>query len=476
MIILNNDSNISLYQQIYEQLKEQIIAGQLAKDSKLPSTRTLATALQVSRNTVENAYLQLCSEGYVGSRPGSGFIVEVLDMDIITLLQHKKTPDIAQPTAEAAQPEHTEVPSYRFQYGNLSATDFPLRLWKRISNTILSTLNAEHMTSYSSPKGEPDLQNEIMKYINRTRGVSCNPEQIIISAGMEHSLSLLCQLFRKDYAQLALEDPGYTGAKDIFLNNGYQVVSVGLDKDGINIEELEACSARIVYVTPSHQLPTGAVMPIQRRLKLLDWAFRHNAIILEDDYDGDLRYNSKPIPSIQSIDSKGTVIYIGTFSKALSPSLRINYMVLPQSWLARYEQLFSNYQTPVAFTQQKILYHFMHEGHWDRHLRRIVLANKKKHDLLIQTIEQIMGDHVIIHGDHAGLHILLETKNGLTENELIHRAREHSVDVMPVSTFWMRTEHYPNNMVMLGFGGMSEDDIVAGIHCLNQAWFIAPLT
>lgn len=470
MIVLNSDSSVPLYLQIYEQIKEEIISGQISEGSKLPSTRTLSTTLNVSRNTVESAYLQLCSEGYVASKAGSGFIVLKLDSLIISKLKGEKLKNNEEHEKIISEADNNNY-KYDFQYGNLSADDFPLSLWKKISNKCLSFINAEDMTSYKARKGELELQIEIMKYLNKSRGVSCNPEQIIISSGMEYCLSILCQLFRGDFNQIALEDPGYVGARDIFMNNGYNVIPVGLDKDGINLEELENSSAKLVYITPSHQFPTGAVMPIQKRLKLLDWAIRKNGIIIEDDYDSELRYNSKPIPSIQSIASKESVVYIGTFSKSLSPSLRVNYMVLPQVLMEKYDKLFNRYQSAVPIIQQKIIQQFMHLGHWDRHLRKICLSNKRKHDILVHTIHELIGDKVIIHGKNAGLHILLEFNNGMHEEEAIKKARDYGIIVYPVLPFWVRQDRYSNNMVLLGFGSMLESEIVEGIRILNHAWF-----
>jgi GntR family transcriptional regulator / MocR family aminotransferase len=467
MIVINDESNLPLHIQIYEQMKENIVTGQIPEGSKLPSTRKLSITLNVSRNTVENAYQQLCSEGYIASKAGSGFISLKLD-----------SMEVSRPTSESFMKEFEEIVyeekpnnnyKYNFGYGNLSASDFPLSLWKKISNKCLSSISPENLTSYKASKGELDLRIELMKYLTESRGVSCNPEQVIISSGMEYSLSMLCQLFRGSYDQIALEDPGYRGAKNIIINNGYNVIPISLEKDGINLEELENSSAKIVYVTPSHQFPTGSVMPIQKRLKLLDWAIRKQGIIIEDDYDSEFRYNSRPIPSLQGIDSKGCVVYIGTFSKSLSPSLRLNYMVLPKSLLEIYDKIFNRYQVSVPFIQQKIIQQFMHLGHWDRHLRKISLSSKRKHDVLIHTIHELMGDKVIIHGKNAGLHILLEFNNGLSEVELIERAKNYGVIVSPVSVFWMRPEKYSNNMILLGYGEMPEGEIVEGIRTLKNA-------
>jgi GntR family transcriptional regulator/MocR family aminotransferase len=474
MIILNSDSDKPLYQQIYEQLKKQIISGELSAGTKITSTRTLSTILNVSRNTVENAYLQLCSEGYVESKPGSGYVVlEVLPE--VLFADNDKSYGVSNSLKSTEDNSIKEINTtdfrYNFEYGKLSSSDFPLKTWRKVSNKALATLTAEDMISYSESKGELDFRIEIMNYITKSRGVSCNTDQIIVCTGFAYCLSLICQLLRQDFDEIAIEDPGYFGTRDIFTNNGYKVTPISVDKDGINITELEKSAARIVYITPSHQFPTGAVMPIQKRLKLLDWAIKNDGIIIEDDYDSELRYSSRPIPSIQNIGHKEKVIYIGTFSKSLSPSLRVNYMVLPEAYLDRYSKLFRIYQSSVPIIQQRVLYQFMHLGHYESHLRKISLANKRKHDLLISEIHKTLGNRVIVHGRNAGIHVLVEVNNGLTELELIEKAAKFGVVVYPVSIFWINVEKYSNNMVLLGFGGMTEEQIINGIKALNEAWF-----
>lgn len=470
MIVLDNKSASPLYIQIYDALKKEIISGQLREGSKLTSTRNLAIALNVSRNTIESAYLQLCSEGYISSKAGSGFIVEKLDSVIVSKLEKQDYKNVEEQKSTLVEIKDDNNYKYNFQYGNLSASDFPLRLWKRLSSKCLSSLNAEDIMSYNANKGELELQIEIMKYLNKSRGVCCKPEQIVISTGIGHCLSLLCQLFRSDSNNIAIEDPGYNGAREIFNNNGYNAIPISLEEDGINIDELEDSSARIVYVTPSHQFPTGSVMPISKRLKLLDWAIRKNGIIIEDDYDSELRYNSRPIPSIQGIDYNQSVVYVGTFSKSLSPSLRISYIVLPKLWIEKYDKFFSKYHSSISLIQQNIIQQFMHLGYWESHLRKICISNKRKHDILVQAIQELMGNKIVIHGKNAGLHILLEVNNGLSEKELIERAKEHGVLVYPVSVFWIRINKYTKNMILLGFGGMSENQIIQGIKILTNAW------
>jgi len=470
MIFIDNESSNPLYMQIYEQIKGQIITEQILGGSKLPSIRALSVTLNVSKNTVESAYMQLSSEGYIESKPGSGFFslkldsMELLKQDSIIVENARQIKTIVT--------KQDEVNNYKYNFRDrcLSAQEFPLQIWKKLSNQCLPYINIENLTTYNAKWGERGLQVELMKYLKKSRGVSCNPEQIIISSGMEYSLSLLCQLFRKDFNHVAMEDPGYMVARDIFNNNGYNVIPIGLEKDGINIEELNSSSAKAVYVTPSHQFPMGSVLPIKKRLQLLEWAKRKDGIIIEDDYDSEFRYNSRSIPSLQSIDSLDCVVYMGTFSKSLSPSIRISYMVLPQSLLEKYDKLFNWYHVTVPYIHQKILQQFMHLGHWDRHLRRIHVNSNRKHDLLIHTIREYMRKDIIIHGENSGLHILLEFNNRFSEEEIIEKAKNNSILVSPVSTFWIRKDKYTKNMIMLGFGGMPEKDIVEGIKALNNVF------
>ncbi len=467
MIIIDSESNKPLYVQIYEQIKEQIIMEEIPKGSKLPSIRSLSAMLNVSRNTVETAYLQLSSEGFIESRPGSGYISVNLDnMDLL-----RPASVISAPKRHEDSEEEIEKKKFKYNFHNraLSSHNFPVRTWKKLINQCLSNANIENFHSYNSQRGERDLQIELVKYLNRTRGINCDPDQIIISSGMEYALGLLCQLFREEHGQVAIEDPGYMVARRIFENNGYKPIPISLDRGGINLDELRGTSVRLVYVTPSHQFPMGIVMPIKKRIELLEWAIKNKAIIIEDDYDSEFRYNSKPIPALQSIDSKESVVYIGTFSKSLSPGLRLNYMVLPRPLLDRYDKLFSLYRVPVSYIEQKVLKEFMHQGYWDRYLRKMITTAMKRHEFLIKTIEEYMGDSVIIHGKNGGLHIVLEFNNGLKEDDLVNRARGKDILISPVSMFWMRKERYSNNMVLLGYGGMDEEEIVEGIKLLKSA-------
>jgi GntR family transcriptional regulator/MocR family aminotransferase len=460
-----------IYQQIYEQLKEKIMAGTFKEGDRLTSTRVFAKNFCVARNTVENAYSQLCLEGYVLNKPGSGFIVQSMNDHLLSSMQQNDLVHESQYDGlEKSSFEEPEVYLYDFQYGNLDIP-FPYSLWRRFTTEVLLSFDAQRINSYNDKQGELDLRIEIMKYLQEARAVSCTPDQIVLCCGTQYALDVICKLFSDDGRKLAMEEPGYNGARTVFENNGFEIVPIPIQSDGISISDLERSSVKLTYITPSHQFPTGVVMPIQNRLHLLHWATQQNGIIIEDDYDSELRYHARPIPSLQSLDTSGRVIYIGTFSKSLSPGLRMGYMILPKWLLPKYHTMFARYSSSIPWLEQKIVSLYMAGGHWERHIRKVCLYNKKKHDVMLKTITQLMGDKIIIQGNNAGLHILLQFVNGEKQNWLIDKAREYKVKVYPTSPFWHTKENASENTLLLGFSMLNEKEIVDGLILLNKAWF-----
>ena len=471
MLTIDKSKKESIYIQMYKHFKTEIVTGKLVEGSLLPSTRSLAKAMEVSRNTVETAYQQLCTEGYISGKVGSGYVVLKVEVDLYneTSVTSKELIDkvLSEPHDQGL---HTNI-KYNFQYGKLNIKDFPIRIWKNMLNQVLNSNDINSFSSYNDRIGEPQLRTEIMKYLYDSRGVSCKPDQIILCSGTLHALSILCELLMSECREIAVEEPCYHSARQVFKNHGFNIVPVEVDEDGINLNSLRAANSKFVYTTPSHQFPTGKIMTINKRLNLIEWASQNDAYIIEDDYDSEYRYNSKPIPSMQSLDNKERVIYINTFSKAFAPSLRMSFVVLPPQLLDKYRSNFSKYNCPVSWLDQKTMQLFMQDGSWSRHLRKICMINKKKHDVLILAINHSMKDKVTIHGNNAGLHILLEVKNGMEEKELIRRAESAGVRVYPVSVYWKSPENYKNNMVLIGFSSLSEAEIMEGIRLLHTAWF-----
>lgn len=475
MINLEPELKEPLYQQLYEQIKEKIIVGEYEKGTRLTSTRLLAKELCIGRNTVEAAYDQLCIEGYIESRQGSGYIVQDIQEDLLHFSRHAPQHDRLNFTAaqcsEAANHKEPYSYKYRFNYGEIDPGCFPHSRWKRLTSETQSSTPKDELYRYGDKQGEYALRNEIAKYLHKSRGVYCVPDQIIVGSGFQDLVGMVCLLLKDSSDALAIEDPGYDFARIIFHNHGYGIAPVPVSETGIDVEALDQTGSKIVYVTPSHQLPLGIVMPIQHRMRLLQWAKEAGGVIIEDDYDSEFRYKTKPIPALQSIDGDERVIYLGTFSKPFSPGLRMGYMVLPRWLLPQFNSVYGRYKSTVPRLQQHVLAKFMAEGSWERHLRKICALNRKKYELLLQVLQEEMGDRVLVHRQSAGVHILLEFANGENQDVMVKRAAESGILVPPTRQYWSHPEKAKDNLVLLGFGGLSENEIVAGVKLLSRVWF-----
>lgn len=468
MLQVNHNSRQPIYQQIYDQIKNDILLGKLSIGTKIISTRKLAKELQVGRNTVENAYAQLVIEGYLTNVPNSGYVVNNFPFDLNPKPNKKLS---QQKITVAAFEQPIEKSKYNFEYGKLDAANFPYKLWKKYLSDILDSLGAQEVHSYGDVKGDIDLRIKLKEYLYHSRGVNCETEQLVICSGTQSALEIIIKIFPYAQKQVAMEEPCYNGASIIFCSNGFEILPIPVCANGIEIDKLSTTSARVVHISPSHQFPMGTVMPIHKRIQLLNWAQENDNIIIEDDYDSEFRYNGRPIPSLQSIDVCERVIYVGTFSKVLSPGLRMSYMVLPKWLLPKYQERFVGYQCTVPLIEQKIMAKFIADGHWEKHIRKICLAHKRKHDILIASIKDNFDGKVRIHGYQAGLHILLEFLDEQQEEELVHKALQHKIKVCPVSPFWLNKDNYRNNALVLGYGMITEEDIPKAVSILAQAWF-----
>lgn len=467
MLQINPASSQPIYQQIYEQIRADILNGSLAEGKRITSTRALAKELQIGRNTVENAYAQLVLEGYLTNRPSSGYVVNGLQFNLnqrTESLEHQQSP-------VTAPAENKKEIRYSFQYGSLSANAFPDKLWRKYTNDLLGSTELQKIQSYGDVKGDFSLRMQLKDYLYHSRGVNCEADQIILCSGTQSALEILIQLHPYENKQIAMEEPCYNGASTVFQKNEYEILPIPVQHDGICLADLALSTVKMVHITPSHQFPTGVVLPIHKRIQLLNWAKEHDTLLIEDDYDSEFRYHGRPIPSLQSIDTDGRVVYIGTFSKSLSPGLRMAYIILPKWLLPKYEKRFSGYQCTVPLIEQIVMARLIADGHWEKHNRKICLAHKKKHDILLHSLEAYMGNRVKIHGQQAGLHLMLEFLEGQQESELIELALKQQVKVCPVSPFWLNLHSYKRSCVILGYGMISENEIPAAVQRLAQAWF-----
>lgn len=464
MFILNSSDPVPLYKQLYNQIREHVLSGKLPADSRLPSVRDLAVELSTSRNTVEGAYQELYAEGYIYSRPRSGYFVSALDQDAAPLSLVRK------PRTLRTSAEITASYRYDFHPARLDQKSFPVALWRKLFVESLRESPGQ-LVQYCNPQGEPELRRAIQLYLERSRGVVCDPEQIVICAGLQHSLDIVAQVLKGSHSVVAVENPGYHLPRAVFRNHSFDIVPVPVGAGGLDLDILKAGSSTIAYVTPSHQLPMGCVMPVANRLRLIEWAESGGKLIIEDDYDSELRYHGKPIPSLQGLRPSGNIIYLGTFSKILSPALRVSYLVLPHSLLAQYRRVFRDYFATVSLLEQKILTKFMEQGHWDRHIRRMRTVYKKKHDTLLRAVEYHFGTRAGIDGLGAGLHVVLQLSGGASgEAEIIDRALRNGIRLLPLSDFYV-TGAADSTKLLLGFGGMSESEIVQGIALLSTVCF-----
>lgn len=459
-IHLEPEQKKPLYEQIYEAVREGILEGHIPQGEKLPSTRFEAEFLSCSRSTVELAYDQLLSEGYIRSEPYRGYYAcDVRELYHLTdRIQHTDVP-----RAEKEQPQ----PEYRvdFSPNGIELSQFPFPAMGRIMKNLMLD-EGEQMLQSSAPFGEPDLRQSICDYLFRSRNVACSPEQIIIGAGNEYLLIALCQMLGTDHA-VAMESPTYLRAFRTFRNIGYAVRPVDMDRNGMRVDMLEDAFADIVYVMPSHQFPMGTVMPMKRRLELLQWATRReDRYIIEDDYDSEFRYRGKPIPALQGLDRSGRVVYLGTFSRSIAPSTRVSYLVLPRQLLEKYRVHCGFYACTVPVIMQKSIYRFMQEGYFERNLNRMRGVYKAKHDFILGELRKCRWIRKIF-GENSGLHLLAEIDTDLSEEELIRRCREKGVRVYGLSEYFLNGSSGLQHPVLLfGYGGLAENEMLDGLQCI----------
>ncbi|WP_434311816.1 PLP-dependent aminotransferase family protein [Hominifimenecus sp. rT4P-3] len=462
LLVPFDDKSAPIYEQIYRFIKEEIQQGRILAHTKLPSTRQLSKNLGVSRSTVQLAYDQLTAEGYLEPEACRGYFVA--EIDVLLSMDEKES---GCREASVLPVEEKAERKIDFSPRGIDLDHFPLHTWRKLSRETLTMANKNLFTS-GEPKGELALRQAICRYLQSARGVTCLPEQMIVGAGSEYLLMLLNQILGNH--KIAMEDPTYKQAYRVFRRLGHPVVPVPMDKNGMEVEALRSSGAKIAYIMPSHQYPTGIVMPIRRRQELLNWAGEVDGrYIIEDDYDSEFRYRGKPIPALGGFDQKERVIYLGTFSKAVAPAIRVSFLVLPKHLIGRYQENCGFYSSTVSRVDQEILRRFLEEGYFERHLNRMRGIYRNKHDKLIGELEPL-EDRFLIQGDMAGLHVLLESKQGRTERELLEAAEAAGVRVYGLSSYFLAPDQRESHTVILGYANLTQEQIEEGIRKLDLAW------
>ena len=472
--MLDTASAAPLYHQLYEQLRRMILEGELPAETRLPPTRELARRCGISRVTVTAAYEQLQAEGYVTSQVGAGTFVTPLPLPpaaaalpsspVIPLTAWGRRLQQIVPLPEGAP---VVRPTFDFGFGRAFASLFPYDVWRRLLARYLSTDDAI-LSRYGSAAGFYPLRQAVAEYLAQGRGVRCTPEQVVIISGAQQALDIVARLYLQPGERVLLETPGYGDAFDVFRLHGMRLVGVPVDDAGILAEKLDAYNpARLLFVTPAHQFPRGGTLSLTRRLLLLQWAQKQRALIIEDDYDSELRYQGRPPAALQGLDQTGQVIYLGTFSKVLFPALRLGYVVLPSPLAPPFIQAMSLLGRGAPTLTQAAVADFITEGHFERHVRHLREAYRERRQTLVTALQKTMGNDVHFSPDEAGLHIMLYLPPHLDEASVIAQAAALDVGVYPGARFHLTPAgEAPPPSILLGFSGLSQADIAEGVRRL----------
>jgi GntR family transcriptional regulator / MocR family aminotransferase len=479
VIALDRASNVPLYQQLAEELRRAVLQGRLQPTQKLPPSRVLAKTLETSRATVTQSYEQLLSEGYFEARCGSGTFVcsqlpdeqlppesmgksssKLLDLSLLsrfgTDLLGVDRLDVPDPQDEIS-----------FGFGSPAADQFPSKLWRQ-----LLTRHCDNSTSVLNylpdAAGYFPLRGAIADYLGRARGVRCTAEQVVIVNGSQQALDLIARLTLDREDWVAIEDPGYLGARHCFTGQGANLQGIPVDSEGLDVEALSKHDKffKLLYVTPSHQFPTGVTLSLPHRLALLQWAEQMGTIILEDDYDSEYRYGERPIPALQGLDQNSKVIYVGTFSKILFPSLRIGYLIVPTAWISLVSRAkwLCDRQSPLL--EQYALSDCIVEGHFERHIRRMRHLYNQRRQVLVNTLKDCFGSKVTILGENAGIHLMAKIETALPDEIVIQAAKRLGVGLISAQNYYLTSPK--SGEFIFGYAQLQETQIVEGIQKLSQ--------
>ncbi len=462
----------TLQQQICRSLRYSISSGYLKANSRLAPSRVFAEEYGVSRNTVIAAFDQLCAEGYLLTRPGAGtFVTDVTPAPP----SEQRLESLLPAWSEATRRVTEEVPDhmlgrqrgkklrYDFLYGEPGYADLPLDRWSRTVGRCARELS-EKQLGYGSPMGLPKLRAVLAEYLGRARGVNCEPEQVLITQGTQDAIDLVVRAFVDYGERVVLEEPHYRGFMRSLLAAGADVASVPVDEFGVDTDVLgDIEDAKVAFVTPSHQFPFGSVMSLGRRQQFLAWAKENGTVVFEDDYDGEFRYESRPIPSLQSLDELGQVIYVGTASKMLFPSLRLGWMVLPKQMVTTFERWRALTNSSGPILEQMAFAEFVGEGHLERHIHKARRMHQQRRQVLLETLKERLGNEVEIKGTEAGIHVLVRLP-GLPVSktqELIERAAQQQVGVYSSEIYYTKA---PKELeLLMGYAALSPAQISTGV-------------
>lgn len=456
--ILDKSAKRTLTKQLYEGVKKDILTGKLLSGEKLPSKRALSQHLKISVITVENAYEQLLAEGYIVSRERSGYYVSQLG--IMSVSENEEMNITAQSDETKSEDDFV----MDFKTNRISDSGFPCTVMSKIMRQVLAEKRG--LLEPLEFCGVKELREAIAHHLYRFREISVSPDQIIVGAGTEYLYHLIIQLLGRDKCY-ALETPGYNKITRIYDCNNVDYRYVPVDKEGLSVDYLQRTDAQIIHISPSHHFPTGVVMPIGRRQALLSWTEQSEGrYVIEDDYDSEFRFSGQPIAPLFSLDAK-KVIYINTFSKSITPAVRISYMILPSQLMEKYKKQMSFYSCSVSGIEQYMLARFISEGYFERHINRMKTRYRAKRDALIKALkESSFSSKITISEENAGLHFLMKIKTDITDEEFCKRAHQKGIRVAFLSEYMQRFSEDTQHTMVVNYSGLEEEKLAQAIKIL----------
>ncbi len=473
VVLLDRRSPAPLYRQLYEGFRDAILERRLRAGQRIPSTRSLAAELNISRLPLLNAYEQLTAEGYFQSRTGSGTFVA-------------RVPSRGRPPTRSPLVVRGKRPVSRetdfllagetdpwlggwgpFRVSEPAVDRFPHQVWSRlVGRHARAARRNPRSLHYGDPMGHRPFREAVAEYLRTARAVHCEAEQVMAVSGSQQALSLAARVLIDPGSSVWVEEPGYPGARAVLKLRGARLMPVPVDEEGLDVAAgVARCpDASAVYVTPSHQYPLGMVMSASRRLQLLEWASKSGSWIIEDDYDSEYRYGSPPIASLQGLDRDSRVLYVGTFSKVLFPSLRLGYVVVPSDLVDRFAAVRDATDIFPPTFPQAVLADFIRRGHFARHLRRTRALYRERRDALVEALDEELGGVLSVVGDDAGMHLVATSDLLRDDREVSVRAARKGLWAMPLSSCYLGTP--PRRGLVLGFGGAGVEEIRTGVRRL----------
>ena len=448
---LKKSPGVPLYEALYRCIRQDILTGGLLPGEKLPSKRTLAQNLEISRITVETAYNQLLSEGYIRSVEKVGYFVEAVE-------RH------AEAAVRLPDPPEAARRDYWLDLTDNGTEHFPFSVWTKLQREVMLDYGEKLLLPLPN-RGIPELRQAIAAHLAAFRGMHVDPRNILIGAGTDFLYNLLIQLLGRDKVY-AVEEPGYGKIRRIYAAGGVRCVSAMMDSQGVLPESLE--EADVLHFSPSHHFPTGLVTPLGRRMELLNRASRGDKWIIEDDYDSEFRFDSHPKPAMQSLDGSGRVIYMNTFSKSLAPSIRISYMILPPALMEQFQQKLGFYSCTVPSFEQYTLARFLSRGHFEKHINRMRKFYRSRRSRVVRMHRECaVADRLTVLEQDAGLHFLLRVDTALTDGELVARLAERGIRVRALSEYFHNGSG-DRHCLVVNYSGLKEEALQEALKILGE--------